>query len=64
MFVEERDKYARRLGNDLLRKGAEIDQREIDYWAGFFDAWRAILAQPDRAEKRFEKALRKQEGSS
>lgn len=65
VYDEQRAAYVRRLGNDLLRKGAEIDQRDIDYHAGFFDAWRQILAQPDKAEKRFEKeALRETRGPS
>lgn len=53
-------RWQRHVATDLLRNGAEINQREIDYQRGFMDAWQTILAQPDRAEKRFEEALRRE----
>ena len=61
---EKREAYAERLAKELLRKGAVFDQRELDYQAGYFDAWRSILAEPKQAEKRFEDALRKNERDS
>lgn len=57
-------KWQRHVATDFLRNGAEVDQREIDYQRGYMDAWQTILAQPDQAEKRFEKALRRREETS
>lgn len=38
-----------------LKAGAPLDQREIDFMRGKFDAIRTILAQPDRAARIMDK---------
>lgn len=60
-YERSRTKYVERLTSTLLRDRAEADQRDIDYHAGYFQAWADLLAEPEKAERRFERAARRDE---
>ena len=55
-FGKQRDQYYEQLSRNLM-KGAEIDQRKLDYNRGFFDSIEDLLEAPENAEAILRKAL-------
>jgi hypothetical protein len=50
-FEAQKAKYYDDLTQSLMKKGAEIDQRELDYNRGFFASIEDLLEAPENAEK-------------
>jgi hypothetical protein len=63
MYGEERAAYVERTAARLLRRDHKFDQREADFRAGYFTAWDTILNEPEKAGRRIEAKLRRQEES-
>lgn len=57
-FERQRQSYYDRLARDLM-KGAEIDQRKLDYNRGFFESVEQLLEAPQNAEKILERAVKR-----
>lgn len=55
-FTVQKTKYYDDLTKTLMKKGSEIDQRELDYNVGFFDSIEQLLAAPENAEKILKRA--------
>lgn len=56
-LTKEREEYLRDVAVRLL-DGRQVDQREIDFMAGFYKGALYVLKHPEQAEKSFEKAAR------
>jgi hypothetical protein len=59
VFEERRNNWALTAGNDLLRKNSTINQRDIDWRAGFIAGCEWLLANPDAVEGNLERVLRR-----
>ncbi len=55
---KEEQSFMLSLAQRLLKTGAEIPQREIDYMAGFYKGAMYVLMHPEEAEQSFERAAR------
>jgi hypothetical protein len=60
IYTERRIAYQAKVGRDVLRRGYEINQREIDYNAGYFFGVQQLLDKPEQFEQQMEAALQKQ----
>lgn len=49
------ERYWKRHRADV-RQGKPVDQRELDYMRGTFDALRALLKQPEKAARQLDRA--------
>jgi hypothetical protein len=58
LFKEHRDSEERRLARQLLRAGAEISQRDVDFTRGFLAGAKWLLDNPDRIQRDFDTAVR------
>ena len=59
-LTREEDEYLLDVARRLLdgRKELVVDQREIDFMAGFWKGAKYVLLHPEKAEQSFEKAAR------
>jgi hypothetical protein len=57
MVAARKEKFSRNLADRLLVQGVAVDQREVDYRAGFFAGCEWLLGSVDHAEESLEKAL-------
>lgn len=55
-FAKQKADYYEKLTRSLMKKGVEINQRELDYNQGFFDSVEQLLEAPENAEKILRKA--------
>jgi hypothetical protein len=60
IYEERRVDYVRVLGKKALLRGAEFNQREIDFNAGYFYGVQSLLGKPEQFEKNMEAALQLQ----
>jgi hypothetical protein len=59
VFTDRKNKWAVALANDLLRKDSTINQREVDWRAGFVAGCEWILSNPDAVAGNLERALKR-----
>lgn len=57
-ILAERDAFMVGLARQLM-SGAEIDQRKIDFFRGYFQGALDTVERPDKAEENLEKAARR-----
>jgi hypothetical protein len=55
MVAARKEKFSRNLADRLLVQGVAVDQREVDYRAGFFAGCEWLLGSVDHAEESLEK---------
>jgi hypothetical protein len=57
----KRERYFAQLARELVHGRGEIDQRKLDFQRGFWAGVFYLLANPEAAEREFEKAAEKAE---
>jgi hypothetical protein len=57
----KRERYFRNLAHELIHGKEEVDQRKLDFYRGFWAGVFYLLANPEQAEREFERAAEKAE---